>query len=122
MRKFKNRKLHINWRYRFFLFLRTSIITFLGFRFLFDSELNFSLFMSFTLATLQSLSLFAGVDVYDVKKHFKHNNFQSSAYIKVNPFFYCPGRLVILDDSGLCIFQWRPKKHSPSFFSRKVRK
>jgi hypothetical protein len=27
-----------------------------------------------------------------------------------------------LAGNGLCIFQWRPKKHSPYFYSRKVRK
>lgn len=59
--------------------------------------------MSLTLAVFQSLSLFAGVDVYYVRNHFKHYTFQSSAYIKVNAFFYCPGRLVLVNDKIIFI-------------------
>lgn len=95
----KNLNLQLNWRFRFFVFLGTFLFSFLGFRYLFDSELDFSLFMSLSLAIFQSLSLFAGLDIYSVRKQFKDYTFQSSAYIKVNAFFYCPGRLIIVDDN-----------------------
>jgi hypothetical protein len=99
MSKYKNLRLQINWRYRFFLFLGLFGFTFIIARFLFKTDLDFSLFLSFMLAIVQSLTISAGLDKMALKKYFPLYRHQSFAYLQINPLFYCPGRIVITDDT-----------------------
>jgi hypothetical protein len=91
-------KLKLNWRFRLLLFIATFLFSFVLLRFIFKSELGFSLFVSSVISVFQMLTLFAGIDSFYLKKHFKNYHYQSLAYTKVRPFFYCPGRLVVFED------------------------
>ena len=94
----KRLKLQLNWGFRLLLFAGIFALSFVFFRYVFDSELGFSIFMSFTFAAFDALFLFAGVDGLFVKNKYKDLVHQSSVYLNIHTFFYCPARLVIFED------------------------
>jgi hypothetical protein len=99
----KRLKLQLNWSFRLLLFIGLFVLSFVFFRYVFDSELGFSIFMSFTFAAFDALFLFAGVDGLFVKNRYKDLVHQSSVYLNIHTFFYCPGRLVIFEDKLIFI-------------------
>ncbi len=87
----------LNWSFRLSVFIGIFLLSFLLFKFVFNSETDFSLYMSLTLSLLQGITLTPGMDAYYVKHHFKNLKKQTSAYIHIWPFFFCHGRIVVLD-------------------------
>lgn len=89
----------INWRFKLLVSCGIFFISFLLFRYLFESNLEFSLFMSVILGVFQGFTISAGVDDSYVKKHFQNHKFQTTAYILVNKFFFIPGKLIVIDNT-----------------------
>ena len=89
----------INWRFKLLVSCGIFFISFLLFRYLFESNLEFSLSISAFLGLFQGFTISAGIDNFYVKKHFKNHQFQTTAYLLVNKFFFIPGKLIVSDNS-----------------------
>lgn len=64
------------------------------------------------LAFFQSITTFAGIDVYALKKYFPNYSYQSFAYLQVNPLMYFPERLVITERKLIFLTNnWNAKPH-----------
>lgn len=99
----KHLKITINWKFKLLVFGGFSLISFLFFSYLFESDLGYSLAMSLTSGIFYSLGIYLGLDVLYLKENYKNYTYQTTAYMQINRLFFIPGKLFIIDDNLIFI-------------------
>jgi len=120
----ENKSLHlkVNWSFRFLVFTGVFCFSFIFFRYLFESELEYSLFMSIIFGVFQGSTIAPGLDSITVKKSFQNFEKQSSAYLFLKPFFYCQGKIILFDDKFIFLtHKWNSKPNSIEIFYEDIK-